>query len=135
MILFVDNEKEYVENVISEAESLGLEVRFCGDVDEALAVLSSAGASIEAIVLDVMMPHGASFSGSDTGDNMVTGLKLLTRIREKGVAVPVVLLTSLEPERAPVEKFAVEYPPCTVIRKRDKWSFEIAECIRDLVKK
>jgi CheY-like chemotaxis protein len=134
MILFVDDEKQYVENVISEMESLGLRVRFCPTVDEALQALE-APTDIEAIILDVMMPHGQSFTASETDDNMITGLRFLARIRQDGVGVPVVLLTNLESGRAPVDEFAQKYAPCVVIRKRDKWSFEIAESIRDLVKK
>ena len=133
MILFVDDEKQYVENVISEMESLGLEVSFCATVDEAFEVLNKPEPKIEAIILDVMMAHGKSFTASETEDTMRTGLLLLARIRENGVHVPVVLLTNLEPGRDPVDEFAQKYAPCTVIRKRDKWSFEIAECIRDLV--
>lgn len=135
MILFVDDEKQYVENVISEMESLGLEVRFCATVDEALPMFEAAPTNIEAIILDVMMPHGRSFTASETDDNMITGLRFLARIRHEGFIVPVVLLTNLESGRAPVDEFAQKYAPCVVIRKRDKWSFEIAESIRDLVKK
>ena len=134
MILFVDDEKQYVENVISEMESLGLRVRFCPTVDEALQALE-APTDIEAIILDVMMPHGQSFTASETDDNMITGLRFLARIRQEGFGVPVVLLTNLEFGRAPVDEFAQKYAPCVVIRKRDKWSFEIAVSIRDLVKK
>ncbi len=134
MILFVDDEKQYVENVISEMELLDLVVRFCSSVDEALQVLSEHGTKVEVIILDVMMPHGASFTASETEDNMQTGLQFLARIRSSGIGVHVVLLTNLEPGRAPVDEYALRYPPCTVIRKRDKWSFEIAQSIRELVK-
>jgi DNA-binding response OmpR family regulator len=135
MILFVDDEPEYVENVIYEMKALGLEVKFCSTVDEALEALTVFEANIKAIVLDVMIPHGDSFTAIETDDNLTTGLRLLERIRAMGVGAPVVLLTNLESGRAPVDELADKYPPCQVIRKREKWCFEIAESVRDLVTK
>lgn len=134
MILVVDDERQYLENVISELEDLGLTVKFCSDVDGALTAIAANAQNMEAIVFDVMMPHGQAFTARETEENRITGLRLLERIRERGIKAPVILLTNLEPGRAPVEETARNFPPCTVIRKRDKWSFEIAESIRDLVR-
>jgi CheY-like chemotaxis protein len=135
MILVVDDERQYLENVISELERLGLDVKFCADVDAALATILANAQQMEAMVFDVMMPHGVAFTAQETEDNLVTGLRLLERIRRHGIKAPVILLTNLEPGRAPVEETASKFPPCTVIRKRDKWSFEIAESIRDHVRR
>jgi CheY-like chemotaxis protein len=134
MILFVDDEKQYIENVISELEGLGLDVKFCSDVDAALALILDDTQPIEAILLDVMMPHGTNFPAQETDYNRITGLRLLEKVRACGVKAPVILLTNLEPGRAPVDETAKKFPPCEVIRKRDKWSFEIAESIRDVLR-
>ena len=134
MILFVDDEKQYIENIITELESLGIEVTFCAGVDEALNRIRSGERSIDAIVCDVMMPHGSAFSAAQTEDNKIAGLVFLADLRQRGVNLPVVLLTNLESGRAPVDETARQYSPCVVIRKRDKWSFEIAEIIGKLLK-
>jgi CheY-like chemotaxis protein len=134
MILFVDDERRYVENVLEELALLGVEVRFCPGIDEALSAVGSCQAEIDAIVCDVMMPHGTAFTAPYTEQNRITGLRFLARVREMGFKGEVVLLTYLEPGRAPVDEEAAKFPPCRVIRKREKWSFEIAEMISLLVK-
>jgi len=134
MILFVDNEKQYVDNMLEELKLLGCEVVFCDGVDEALEKFQTFPDKIDLIVCDVMMPHGKSFRAEETEQNRITGLRFLARVREMGFNGQVVLLTYLEPGRAPVEEAAKQYPPCRVIRKREKWSFEIAEMISLLVK-
>jgi CheY-like chemotaxis protein len=134
MILFVDDEKRYVDNVLEELKLLGREVEFCDGVDKALEKFLTFRDKIDLIVCDVMMPHGKSFKPDETEQNLVTGLGFLARVREMGFNRPFVLLTYLEPGRAPVEETARQYPPCQVIRKGENWSFEIAEMISQLVK-
>ena len=135
MILLVDDEGEYVENLIYELISLGMKVYFIPSVDDAIEYIKNNQSSLQAIVCDVMMPHGRAFAASATKDNRVTGLRFAEEIRAMGVKLPIVLMTNLEPDRAPIEQVAEACAPCTIIRKRDKWSFEIAESIRDLVTK
>ena len=66
----------------------------CSGVDEALRLIRAGELRLDAIVCDVMMPHGDSFTAAETDENRLTGLV------------------------------------CTVIRKREKWSFEIAALAR-----
>jgi len=134
MILFIDDEHRYVENVIAELESLGFKVRFCAGVDEALDVLRGGVAGMEAIVADVMMPHGSSFTADATNQNRETGLEFLKRIRKHGITLPVILLTNVERGHQ-VEDVAESHGPCLVIRKREYLSFEIAEIIKQEVEK
>jgi CheY-like chemotaxis protein len=134
MILFVDDEKRYVDNVLEELKLLGREVLFCDGVDMALEQFQAFRGKIDLIVCDVMMPHGKSFKPEETEQNRITGLRFLARVRELGFNRQFVLLTYLEPGRAPVEETARQYEPCKVIRKREKWSFEIADMISQLVK-
>jgi CheY-like chemotaxis protein len=134
MILFVDDEKRYVDNLLEELNLLGREVEFCDGVDKAMEKFQTFGDKIELIVCDVMMPHGKSFKSEETEHNRITGLRFLARVRERGFNKQFVLLTYLEPGRAAEEETARLYPPCRVIRKREQWSFEIAETINKLVK-
>jgi CheY-like chemotaxis protein len=134
MILFVDDEKRYVDNVLEELKLLDREVEFCDGVDTAMEKFHAFRDKIDLIVCDVMMPHGKSFTAEETEQNRITGLRFLARFREIGFNRQFILLTYLEPGRAPVEETARQYPPCLVIRKREKWSFEIAEMISRLVK-
>ncbi|MGA3133454.1 MAG: response regulator [Terracidiphilus sp.] len=135
MILLLDDEGEYIENVLDELRSLGLQVVFLSNVDDALEYIKNNRSNIQAIVCDVMMPHGRAFAASATEDNRITGLRFAEKIREGGIKLPIVFLTNLEPDRAPIEQVAEACTPCVIIRKREKWSFEIAESIRDLIAK
>jgi CheY-like chemotaxis protein len=130
-ILLIDDEKQYIENVISELEALHINVRFCPGVDDAIRQIRSGAEIFDGVVCDVMMPGGNTFTAVATDNGKYTGLLLLEKLREEGLKIPVVLLTYLESDRGAVDEAARKYAPCLVIRKRDKWSFEIAEMIRD----
>ena len=126
MILFIDDEKRYVDNICEELRFRGKEVSFSDGVDDALKQLDDLK-GLEVIVCDVMMPHGRSFSAADTDDNRRTGLRFLRQIRDRGITAPVVLLTN--DDRQHVKDEASEFPPCLVIEKKLYPSFEIAEQI------
>lgn len=131
MILFVDDEKHYVQNILDELDLLEVKYIFCSGVDTAIDQIETRGSEIDAAVCDVMMPSGQAFTPEETEDNLITGLRFLARIRELGYKRLVLLLTNLEPGRAPdVDNAATNYPPCRILRKRELWSFEIAEQIK-----
>ena len=132
MILFVDDEKHYVQNILDELDLLDVRYTFCSGVDAAIEVIRTRASEIDAVVCDVMMPSGHAFTAEETEDNLITGLRFLARIRELGYKRLVLLLTNLEPGRAPgVDNASTNYPPCRILRKRELWSFEIAEQIKD----
>ena len=78
-ILVVEDEKQLNEALCKLLESEHYAVDRCYDGQEAWEHL--AGADYDAVILDIMLPK-------------VDGLTLLHRLREKGSAVPVLLLTA-----------------------------------------
>jgi CheY-like chemotaxis protein len=137
MILFIDDEKKYVDNIITELELLHVRLRFCSDVDVALKILAECEESCEGIICDVMMPHGSAFSIGETEENRTTGTLFLKRIRGMGISLPVVLLTNVERNyrhNLQIEEAASSSPPCIIIRKRQHASFEVAEMIVEFFK-
>jgi CheY-like chemotaxis protein len=130
MILFIDDEERYVENICDELKFLGKEVEFCDGVDKALSILA-VSRNLEVIVCDVMMPHGDSFSAEETDENARTGLLFVRRIRANGIKVPVVLLTN--DEREHVREQASKFLKCNVVLKKHSLSFEIAEQIVETI--
>jgi CheY-like chemotaxis protein len=135
VILLLDDEGEYSENLLSSLRSLQLEVTFISNVDLALKYLEQVPADLEVIVCDSMMPHGEAFTALETRNNLITGLRFAEKVRAMGITLPIVITTYLEENRVPIESLAERCAPSTIIRKKDKFSFEIAEAIRDLVKK
>jgi CheY-like chemotaxis protein len=134
MILLLDDEGEYVENIVSELNKFDLKVELVSNVDDAFKFINESSSHLQAIVCDVMMPHGLSISAAESRENLTTGLRFAEMIREMGIEVPLVLMTNLDRDRAPIQEAAEKCSPCTVIHKREKWSFEIAETIRDLLR-
>ena len=133
MIMLLDDEQEYVENLVAELKSFGLEVHLVSNVDEALRCVEDPSSQLQAIVCDVMMPHGHAITAEASRDNLTTGVQFAEKVREVGIEVPIVLITNLDRDRAPIQGVLEKCRPCTVIHKREQWSFEIAETIRDLV--
>jgi CheY-like chemotaxis protein len=125
MILFIDDEKRYVDNICSELAFLGKQVTFCDGVDAAFALLEGSG-EVEGIVCDVMMPHGKLFTAPQTDENRKTGLRFVEFIRSSGINLPVVLLTNDNRQHVRDESRSLN---CKVILKKDYPSFEIAEQI------
>lgn len=80
-ILLVEDEVHLASGLRFNLEADGHSVDVEGDGDQALARLLDAGASYDAVVLDVMLP------GRD-------GFSVVQTLREAGVYVPVLMLTA-----------------------------------------
>ena len=74
MILFVDDEPKYVAAYTQAFELSQFEVKMVPAVDEAWQILESQKEDVDAIILDVMMPHGKLFDVRETQDGLRTGL-------------------------------------------------------------
>jgi two-component system, OmpR family, response regulator ChvI len=91
-VLLVEDDEDYREIVGSELSWHGFAVRSFADGDSLLGSLDSA-AEADIIILDWRLPN-------------ISGIDLLPRLRERGVNLPVVFLTS-HPQPA-YEKLAFE---------------------------
>lgn len=99
-ILFVDDEAFFGRSYISCLQKSGFVVELCDDAGDALERLTS-GPSVDAIVLDVMMPSPAGLSPDDCDAGLSTGIYLLKRlleVRALARGTPVVFLTNHRPE-------------------------------------
>jgi len=82
-VLHVDDDPSASKLVARMLRSVGFRVTSTGGVDEALTVLAAEQADV--VVSDLIMVGGDGFS-------------LLSQLRERGTAPPVVMLTSVDDE-------------------------------------
>lgn len=99
MILFVDDERDKAEVFVEEMKSLGLPIRYFSGVDAASAFLARTKKTLDAVVLDVMMPAGHLFADKDVDDGISTGLAFYRLIRESHPQVYIFILTNLTDPR------------------------------------
>lgn len=132
MILFIDDEPEYVQSYVEELRDAGHEVIIEKTVDSALNFVSDNKDRLELIVLDIMMPAGTAFRDIDTYGTLRTGLSVYDRIRQHSSEYPIIVLTNVT--KVEVElKFANE-KRCLVFRKDQCLPFELVAHVREMLK-
>lgn len=125
MILFIDDEKRYMENYVDELQRAGFTVDFRTDVDSGLAFLNQNKDRIRLLVLDLMMPPGNSFKNENTEMGLRTGVRFYENVRMESPDLMVVVLTNVSDQRI-MERFENEQH-CHFLRKEDYLPFEFAE--------
>ncbi len=85
LVLLVEDEKAVREAISAALTGLGFEVLAASDGDEALAHHARAGARLRCVVLDVALPHQG-------------GELTLRRLRDRGLAAPVILCSGHDEE-------------------------------------
>lgn len=130
MILFVDDEKRFMDSYQLELEAEGYEVTFKNDVDAAVAFFDAHADSIRLLILDIMMPAGQSFQDESTNDGLRTGERFYERIRRLAPVLPVIIFTNVSDEQ--VEKKFKAEPHCQFLRKEDYLPHELADVVRGI---
>ncbi len=120
MILFVDDEPKYVAAYTQAFELSQFEVKMVPAVDEAWQILESQKEDVDAIILDVMMPHGRLFDMRETQDGLRTGLLFVEKLRQFDERIPVVLLTNANKN----DFGEIPHRNCLIYEKKDidPWS-------------
>jgi DNA-binding response OmpR family regulator len=129
MILFVDDEPEYVENYEIALNESHFSVKTISDVDEALKFIDANPKIIQAIVLDVMMSFGTSFGENETDGGTRTGVLLYKKLRETLPTIPVFALTNVSDDGVK-EYFEAELN-CYFSPKRKP--FEFAKFVKEKI--
>jgi predicted nucleotide-binding protein len=79
-ILWVDDDVFFMHKLVGYVRDAGYNVLTAEGPDEALDIFQKYQAQISLVVLDVMMPHGQSFSPVESMGGYATGLALSRRI-------------------------------------------------------
>jgi CheY-like chemotaxis protein len=130
MILFVDDEKRYMDSHKLELEMEGHTVSFHNDVDSALGFFKENADSIQLIILDIMMPPGQSFQDENTGDGLRTGVRFYERIRGLAPRLPIIIFTNVSDEQ--LEKKFQGDINCRFLRKEDYLPHDLAEVVSNI---
>jgi len=130
MILLIDDEPEYIKNYKIALEDEKFQTELITNVDEALSFIHTKKSEIEAIILDIMMPYGDSFSGEETNGGTRTGARFYYKIREVLPNTPIFILTNVSDEN--IEEQFSNDKNCSFHTKGRPFAF--AETIRNRLK-
>ena len=129
MILMIDEEKRRMSTLQESLEELGYKVTFIDNVDTAYEFVASHQNSISAIILDIMMPWGESFSSEETKNGLLTGYMLLKKFRENiSNIIPIIVYTAVNDPL--LFKSINKEPNCTVFHKPESLSKIVTELQR-----
>jgi len=131
MILFVDDERRFMDSYKVELELEGYAVYFQSDVDSALAFMEGSIDTVELIILDIMMPPGNSFQSVETRGGLRTGVRFYERIRDMAPHLPVIIFTNVSDEQLE-KRFQTEHN-CRFVRKENYLPHELVETVREIL--
>ncbi len=128
MILFIDDEPEYITPYVDAFRLEGFEVQVISDVDVAWHIIRNNKDSVDAVFLDIMMPPGRLFSGSDTKEGLRTGLNFLHLMKQLDEHIPVICLTNADSRS--FEK--IDHPHCFIYEKKDMDPWQLVDKMSDI---
>jgi DNA-binding NarL/FixJ family response regulator len=134
VILFIDDEAHFVSHFLAElrlAFEPQIPVRFVDDISDALNVIESDVRSVDAVILDIMMPAGDHFAAAETHYGMRTGVMLYKMIRERAETLPILIFTNVVDPALPSE-FAHD-GACRYARKSDYLPHELVEAVQAML--
>jgi CheY-like chemotaxis protein len=122
-VVLIDDDPHQAKFIKAGLNLLAFNVEYVRSVDQARRKLEAREWSDVALFLvDVMMPHGKSYSQQLTRDGEITGFFLARDIRSHLPSTPIILwstdpLNSIEKEAREFVRCSV--PRCTFLRKED----------------
>ena len=131
MILFVDDDPYHVENDVFNLRACGYKVHEVSTVDEALAFLAAHRNDIDAVICDVMMPHGEAFGPAETRGGLRTGLRLFEKARDQSPELLFVVFTNVHSEG--LRAYFERDPHCLYMQKQDNWGRKFTEQIKTFI--
>jgi CheY-like chemotaxis protein len=130
MILFLDDEKWWLESYLEELEETVQQVVFISQADEALKFFEQNKGQIKLLILDVMMPSGDDLS--DEPDNgLRMGIHFYDKVRETDKTLPVIIFTNVSDESVE-ERFNNE-DNCWFIQKEEVLPFQLADKVKQIL--
>jgi len=132
IVLFVDDEPEWVESYVDELKARTVDARLERNIDQADQFLQKKLEHIALLILDIMMPPGRIFSQGGTERGLRTGVKLYEKIRKNAPELPIIMLTNVRDEKVK-ERFSHE-PYCWFLNKRATLPHELADKVQAILK-
>ena len=133
MIVIVDDEKRYMDNYILELvlSGYGDKVRLETNVDAALSFIEENLSGVELLILDIMMPTGASFGTAAAQSGLRAGVEFFDTVRKLSTDLPVIIFTNVGDPG--LEARFDQEQNCWFMRKTDYLPHEFAHEVRNIV--
>lgn len=132
IVLFVDDEPEWVESYVDELQACAVDARLERSIDQADQFLRENLKHIALLILDIMMPVGRTFAAWETELGLRTGVKFYERIRKRMPELPIIMLTNVRDEKVK-DRFSRE-PLCWFLNKRNTLPHELADIVQSILK-
>jgi len=99
MIVFIDDEPQYISPFTDAFRLSGFDVEVIDNVDTAWDQIEKKKDDVDAVILDIMMPPGRLFRGNDTKEGLRTGLRFVELMKNLDERIPIICLTNADPRR------------------------------------
>jgi CheY-like chemotaxis protein len=118
MIIIVDEEKRRLSSIVLYLEECGYQAVIIDGVDEARDYVKQNFASIDAIILDLMMPWGAKYNVDNSCSGIITGYLFYNELRDElDYTGPVIIYTAAH--RPDLFKKLRREVNCSILHKPD----------------
>jgi CheY-like chemotaxis protein len=128
MILFIDDEPQYILSFVQAFELSKFEVKISSSVDEAAEFIKDNQKDLDAIILDVMMPTGRFVNHEESQDGLRTGLIFLNWLKKFNERIPVILLTNVNKRNFK----NVTHKNCIIFEKKDIDPWQLVDKMYDV---
>lgn len=120
MIIFIDDELNYISAFIQAFEMTGFSVETEKSIDQAWEKISNNPEAVDAIILDIMMPHGRLFTFEETEGGLNTGLMFIEKMIELDEQIPIIVLTNTDKSKLG----KITHRNCKTLEKKsvDPWN-------------
>lgn len=128
MIIFIDDEPEYIAPFTEALRFTGFNVQVISNVDSAWATITEKKQDVDAVILDIMMPPGRLLEGQDTKEGLRTGLRFLEMMKDLDEQIPVICLTNADTRSLP----AISHANHLVFEKKDIDPWQLVDKMSDV---
>lgn len=132
LVLLIDDDNLPMNYYVKALEHEGFRVNHCFNPDSALDFAREETSTIDAIILDIMMPPGQRYRSENTNEGLRTGVLLLKDLRNYCPDVAVVVLTNIT-KLSTLNEFKGQHS-VEVVQKMDCTPFRLVEIVRKMVK-
>jgi CheY-like chemotaxis protein len=130
MIVFIDDDRRYIQDYIEELRSFGYDALQQYNVDEALDFVVKKQTEIKLVVLDMMIPSGERLKDKDKDHGRRTGELFLVELEKVigKIPFPCIFFTHVNIDHLN-SKFN-----CQKLQKEEYTPYELAKEINELMK-
>jgi len=128
MILFIDDEPEYISPFSDAFAFSGFDVKIVNNVDSGWEFIMKNKHDVDAVILDIMMPPGRLLAETETKEGLRTGLRFIELMKTLDERIAIVCLTN-----ADSKKFGrIDHANCSIYEKKDINPWQLVDKMSDI---